>query len=139
MKNAFIILNHSLTRLQEEELRSKFGVERIVEMPQDLKRVWSDFSAWTNLTDSRVSDIVEWLDDQARTADLVVVQGEWGATFYVVDFCFYKDLIPLYASSERLYEQENLSGQRVRRTHIFKHVKFKKYLRYQEIVGGQYG
>ena len=139
MRKAFIILNHLLTKTQESELRSEFEVERIIEMPEVFKEIWGGISAQNDLFNSGVRDIIEWLKIDSQPSDVVVVQGEWGASFLIVDFCFCNKLIPLYASSERLYEQKDLKDGRVKRTHIFKHVRFKRYMRFNEIVWGHNG
>jgi len=64
-----------------------------------------------------------------KTGDFVLIQGEFGATYFTVDFCFQNNLIPIYATSKREYREEPQQDGSVVRVHRFKHVQFREYKR----------
>jgi hypothetical protein len=43
LPDLYLIFNHKITRLQEEDAGRSLGVERIVELPADLKGIWCHF------------------------------------------------------------------------------------------------
>lgn len=131
MKRAFILLNHHLTENQKDELKHNFEVEEIKEMPSRVRNVWKAIQPELQFSSSELSGVINWLNENATRNDIVVAQGEFGATFYVVDYCFQRGLLPLYAASKRHYEEQSLSDGNVKRLHIFRHVRFKKYSKYE--------
>ena len=40
LADLYLIFNHRITRLQEEDAGRSLGVERIIELPPDLKEIW---------------------------------------------------------------------------------------------------
>jgi hypothetical protein len=55
------------------------------------------------------------------------VQGDFGATFYVVDFCLKNNLIPVYSTSRRISVEKNGNNNKIVKTNIFEHVTFRRY------------
>jgi len=130
MRNAFIILNHELKNEQKLELQQLYDVSSFIELSTSLQKIWSGFQPEDDIPSLKLKKIIRWLEADGKKDDIVVVQGEFGATFYVVDFCFHHGMVPLYASSKRRYKESNHSDGSVERRHIFRHVKFKPYKRF---------
>lgn len=130
MRRAFILLNHHLTENQKDELKHSFGVDEIKKVPSPIQNVWKAIKPEVQFSSSELSGVINWLNENAVRNDIVIVQGEFGASFYVVDYCFQRGLLPLYAASKRQYEEQSLSDGSVRRLHIFRHVRFKSYSRF---------
>lgn len=77
-----------------------------------------------------IEDIVvvfkKWISQNARAGDVALVQGDFGLTYAMVNFCKEKGLIPVYATTERKVEEEKKDGVvLVKRT--FNHVRFRVY------------
>ena len=71
--------------------------------------------------------IKQWLADMALPGDYVLIQGDFGACWLMVNFAFDMKLVPVYSTTERkAVEIQNTNGttQTVRQ---FKHVIFRKY------------
>lgn len=131
MPKFFSIMNHNLSKRQKEEIVKSLGVKSILELPEKLKKIWLNLSPVGALDVDNLSQIVNWLKENTKYDDYVLVQGEFGATFYIVDFCFKHGLMPLYATSKREYDEIILKNDNVKRTHIFNHVQFRRYERYE--------
>lgn len=126
-RRAFVILSHELTLDQVEELRSAWASEEIVYLPEDLTQVWEDLSPEAESVKEAIEPILQWLKDCSYPGDLVVVQGEHGATLKVALFSYSIGLVPIYATTKRILQETRLPDGSVRQERIFKHVKFRRY------------
>ena len=124
MPRTFCLLNHQLTRKQIEELETVFCSEEVICPDQELSAMWSQI----NPEDDReevAGKRVAWLKT-ARKGDCLLVQGEFGTTFKLVDYALKNGLVPIYATTKRV-AKEVRDGERIHREYIFEHVCFKKY------------
>ena len=125
MKKAYCLLNHALTERQISELRERYGVEDIDYPTEELSQSWSQVPATKTLDVSPVQAVVKWLSS-AQKGDILIVQGEVGSTFMVVDFALKNGLVPLHAVTKRVAREER-EGEIVRRSYVFEHVCFRVY------------
>ncbi len=127
MKNLFILLNHTLTEEQIEEAKNKLKVNNIVELSLEQKNMWAQMPPDEKQHKKYVEEIINWLGKNADKGDYILVQGEFGATFTVVDFCLKNGFVPIYAVSERREEEVKHPDGSVEKKLIFKHKCFRKY------------
>ena len=130
MTSVFTILNHQISQQQETQLRQDFGIDKVFKMPEELQKIWIAVPPSGENISRILIPIAYWLKSEAKNGDFALVQGEFGATYYMVDFCFHCGLTPIYASSDRVYDEEILKDGTVLRTHAFRHVKFRYYERW---------
>ena len=74
---------------------------------------------------SIIKAVTTWLDS-AEEKDVLVIQGEFGSTFIMVDYALKNKLIPLHAVTKRV-ESEQRDGEIVHRQYVFEHVCFRPY------------
>ena len=72
-----------------------------------------------------------WLET-AEGGDVIVLQGEFSATFALVDFALGKSLIPVCAVTERVAYEER-QGEIVHRKYVFEHIRFRQYQYYKKL------
>ena len=125
MVKAFCLLNHELTQNQILELKNRFNVENIIYPPEELSRKWSQIPAEKELDKTIIGNVTNWLT-AANKGDLLIVQGEFGATFMIVDYALKNELIPLHAVTKRV-AVEHRDGEVVSKQYVFEHVCFRKY------------
>lgn len=125
MSKAFVLLNHTLTQNQTKELESKFSIKEIVYPEKELSQKWSQIPAAENVDMGIIQSIVSWLSI-AQENDVLIVQGEFGSTFMIVDYALKNKLIPVHAVTKRV-AKESRDGETVHREYIFEHVCFRKY------------
>lgn len=126
-RKAFIIISHTLSDVQREELTLKWAVKEIVTMSPELKSIWENLSPSEDSILSALKPILNWLKTEAFPGDIVVVQGEYGATLYVAVEAQNLGLIPVYATTKRVLEETTLPDGSVRQERIFRHVRFRKF------------
>ncbi|MCB4205246.1 hypothetical protein LF845_09780 [Deferribacterales bacterium Es71-Z0220] len=127
MTKLFLLFSHKLTDKQITDAKESLGVEKFVYLPDDLQVIWSQVSPYSELPLIELNRIVDWLKFEANKGDYILVQGDFGATFYVVDFCLKNNLIPVYSTSRRISVEKNGNNGKIVKTNIFEHVTFRKY------------
>ena len=103
-------------------------IDCIKTLPEELKQTWSNIEPDGELPIDVLTPIKNWIIQESNEQDYVLVQGEFGATFYLVDYCFNIKRIPIYATSIRQVEEKVQDGVTIT-NRIFKHVNFRKYIR----------
>jgi len=126
MVNLFILLNHSINDIQKKDARN-MGVKNFIVLPPDLQKIWQNISPAETKLASFLTPIKQWLSERAVPGDFVLIQGDFGACWLMVNFSFQNKLIPLYSTTERkVVEIENKDGS-IQTIRQFKHVMFRKY------------
>ena len=121
----YCLLNHKLTENQEKELSEKFQSEKIVYPSAELSASWAQVPPTERIDHGIARRVVDWLSD-AEEGDILLVQGEMGATFLLVSYALSHGLVPMHAVSRR-EESESVEGESVVKRHIFRHVCFRRY------------
>ncbi len=123
----FLLFNHTLTAAQEADARASLGVVRVIQAPPDIREVWSKVPpALAELT-SHLRPVFAWLRAEAEDGDFILVQGDFGAVYLIVDFALASGFIPVYSTTEREAVEEHLPDGSVRLIHQFRHRRFREY------------
>lgn len=131
MRKIFLVFSHQLTKGQMEDAYSTFGVDEFIYLPDDLKKVWASIPPEEESIRFCVDRIAEWIKQNSRKGDYVLIQGDFGATFLLVDFCFESGLIPVYSTTARDADERAFNDGTVKVQRIFRHVRFRKYERWK--------
>jgi hypothetical protein len=125
---AFIMTNHGITMAQQNEF-DEMGVTHIVTLSDDLKKVWSQIAPDADRK-AVAQTMIDGFLNTAQEGDIVLVQGEFGTTFVVVDYCLQKGLVPMFATSVRRTIEKTLDDGTVEKTAIFDHAGFVPYTKF---------
>ncbi|MCK9235886.1 MAG: hypothetical protein M0P09_06175 [Acholeplasmataceae bacterium] len=124
MKKILNTMQHALTSEQETDLGGMFGKHQL----QDLRDVnFELFKQLSNIAiDSNLNDLANCLLEVARKFDIVILPI--GSPAFMFTFSrlthFHRDIVFMFAHSDRVsVEKQNEDGT-VTKTNIFKHVKF---------------
>ncbi len=72
------------------------GAKKIYNLPLELQSIWSQVPTDKDLIfNDYLEDIKKFLMDNLNSGDFVLVQGDFGATYQMVNFCKLKGFIPL--------------------------------------------
>ena len=127
MTDLYLIFNHSITSLQCEEARESLSAGRIIDLPPDLKQLWSMVPPELEGINRYLMPLQDWLSSHARVADFILIEGDFGATYLMVQFAFKKGLVPIYSTTDRDAVEEHDPDGTIRLVHHFKHCRFRKY------------
>ena len=116
-------MSHTITQQQINDAQSALDVQKFVTLPTD---VWSQIPAETESVESSLLPLKAQLVTYAKKGDLLLVQGDYGATYNMVQFAKEIGLVPVYATSERK-AYEVVEGEKITTVREFRHVRFRKY------------
>lgn len=123
------IISHRMMKQQIDEAKEILKVDSIIELPQEFKNIWGNIEPKGPLPIELLKRMINWIDSNSSSGDYVLVQGDFGATYYIVDYCFKSDRIPIYATTKR-ETNEMLENGAVIVSRIFKHINFRNYQKY---------
>lgn len=124
MKKMFVLINHNLTQEQKSQALKVFGVEDIINIADD---------AWSNISPSDENILYvlnrykKELMLEAEAGDILLVQGDFGATYNMINFAKNIGIKTIYATTKRIVQELIIDGKLVTRRE-FKHEKFREYL-----------
>ncbi len=125
--NLFLLFNHELTDLQRRDAEESLGVRRIIDMPPSLKELWRNIPPELETLSDYLKPVKQWLEGEASKGDYVLVQGDFGATYIMVNFSFRNGLIPIYSTTTREAVEEHHGDGSVNLHHVFRHKMFRRY------------
>ena len=124
-------MSHDMSEIQKNDAYENLKITKIIEAPPNIKKIWGNIEPISDLNTVKLDEIVSWIKENSNKQDYVLVQGEFGATFYIVDYCFKNNLIPVYATSIRRVE-ETRQGEKVITNRVFVHEGYRRYIRYDK-------
>ena len=122
----WLVFSHKLSIEQEKDLK-RLGIDEFKYMPQEIYAIWSNIPP--EMDEAALVEFLapvrSWLDS-AIEGEWVLVQGDYGATYNIVNYCLQKRLVPVYATTKRDIRILVDSGQ-TKRISTFSHVRFREY------------
>ena len=126
-RTLFLIFNHQITDLQKDDAVNSLGTSLTKDLPRDLKELWSRIPPEMPEVVPYLEPIRKWLRAEAIKGDYVLIQGDFGACFIIVNFALAQGLIPVYSTTEREAVEEHEDDGTIKLTHQFKHHIFRRY------------
>jgi len=126
MKKLFLLFSHTLTASQEADAKESFGVEEFVTLPADLQTIWSNVPADIENLTQYLQPIRDYLVEMVELDDVVLVQGDFGATCAMASFVKSIEGIAVYATTKRNVEEKEIDGKIVK-TSVFEHIRFRQF------------
>lgn len=127
----FVIMSHVLTEKQMQELQSRFSPQEIIPLPEHLKQIWSNIPPEGPWNDRWLADIFSWLEAQLAPGAMAIVQGEFGATFSLVNWLQRRGHSVYYSTTERKAVERKTEDGSIIVQRTFDHVCFRKYPNYK--------
>lgn len=125
MKKMFILISHNLTPEQEEDAKRDRQVDEFIYVKNS---IWQNIPPENEKISNLLNEIKKSILKDAKKGDLLLVQGDFGATYIMVNFAFQNGLVPIYATSKRevveIKKDENITTIRK-----FRHIRFREYER----------
>ena len=129
MSTLFLLFSHQLTLAQQQDARQNLNVERFVSLPTDLQQLFSNIPPDLERLETYLSPIIQWIDDNCtQWEDYMLIQGDFGATYYLVNYCrSFNYACPVYATTRREVINEVNQEGAVEVKKVFRHVRFREY------------
>ena len=125
-KTMLLLFSHNLTEKQKEDAQ-KLGVGTFVSLPEPLQKIWSHIDPEADSIVSILDEIKSFVKIHTQKGDMVLIQGDFGATYHMVAYAKSLGLVALYATTKRncnTYMKNDL----LYKESTFEHVKFREYI-----------
>ncbi|GFR36218.1 CRISPR-associated protein Csx20 [Thermobrachium celere] len=122
-----LLFSHTLTDEQVREAEDKLNVEEFIYLPQELQHIWSNIPPEGELPLDILDKFKRFIEQNANQGDYVLIQGDFGATYHMVQWVKENGFIPIYATSKRVYKSITNEDGSITNMHIFKHINFRRY------------
>lgn len=123
-KKMILLLSHKLSEEQIQDAKINWGVEEFITLPNELQKLWSNFDAEAEKLD--LEAFKEFVKNEVKSGDVVLIQGDFGATFTMVKFALELGLVPVYATTNRKVIEVQVNSEIVKKS-MFKHRRFREY------------
>lgn len=121
-----LLFNHTLTQEQLSDAKASILCEEFVTLPRELQELWSNVPSALESLEEYLKPIKEYARANVQKDDFVLVQGDFGATYIMVNFLKSLGAKPIYATTSRDV-LEIREGDKVVKKSIFKHERFREY------------
>ncbi len=128
MKTFHLLFNHTLTEVQKADAVEVFGIEAFAPLPSELQRIWSHIPADIDAKAmvAYLEPMRRYLTDTLQEGDVALIQGDFGASCMMASLVRKLGGIPVYATTVRR-SVESKEGDRVLKSSVFEHVRFREY------------
>lgn len=131
-RKALVVLNHSLSKEQIEDLDKAWGVspDAVITLPPELKALWANIPPEADDIQvcAHVQPIINWArsrDIGLLPGDMVIIGGEIVATLAVMAGMD-KDILSVCATTRRESVEKTMPDGSVQKTNVFRHVRFRQ-------------
>ena len=121
-----LLFSHDLTPIQKKDAKLSYGIEAFISMPEELQRIWSNIPPMLEEIESTLLPLEAWVEMTASKDDVILIQGDFGATCLMAIFTERLGMVPLYATTIRKTKEQEQDGKVVK-TSVFEHVRFRKF------------
>ena len=126
LPDLFIFISHKLTDNQMKEAKDKFNIQNFIYMSENLQKKWSGIPADLYSLKEYLKPFRKFLVKNSVKGDYILIQGDPGAVYYLVQYVKSIDLTPIYSTSNRKVK-ETSNGIAIKSIRYFKHIQFRKY------------
>lgn len=127
MPKMLLIFSHELTPDQIEDAKNVLCINEFVSLSSDMQKLWQNIPAIEPTIANYLMNFNIFIKENANEGDYVLIQGDFGAVYLIVNFAFSIGLIPVYATTERDVVETRMSDNTVRSERLFKHKIFRRY------------
>ena len=121
-----LFFSHRLTPEQEQDAKESLKVDRFIYLPEDLQQLFSNIPPHLEDLSEYVRPFVQYLLQNAKVGDFVLIQGDFGLCYKLVQASFTLGLIPIYATTQRQTIERVENGE-VIKVSTFRHIRFRRY------------
>ena len=122
----FLLFSHSLTDEQIKDGIENLKVTKFISLPENLQKIWSNIPPELETLKSYLNEIKNFIRLNGNSGDYILIQGDFGAVYEMVEFSKQNSFVPIYATTKREVIEKK-EGDKVVKKSIFKHIKFRRY------------
>ena len=122
-----LFFSHRLTQAQTQDAKERLGIEEFVYLPPKLQQLFSNVPPHLESLDEYVRPFAQYLLEVARPGDYILLQGDFGLVYRLVEISKSLGLIPIYATTRRV-ALERQEGDKSIKFSAFEHIRYRRYI-----------
>ena len=126
MNKMFLLFSHTLTKNQKDDAMKSFGIEEFIYLPKELQELFSNVPNDLKKLSEYLTPIKLFLKEYSKEGDFVLIQGDFGATYILVNFAKSLELKAVYSTTKRVTQEFEEDGKILKKS-IFEHERFREY------------
>lgn len=123
----FLVFNHTFSPDQIANARESLHIGEIIDLPANLRHTWGNIPPGLSEISDLLDPVRNWIRSFSSAGDYILIQGDFGACYILVNFSFELGLIPIYSTTQRQAQQISDKDGSIILSHKIKHVIFRKY------------
>jgi len=128
MKKIVLLFSHTLTPSQREDISTTLNITEIYSLSTPLQAIWSQVPTDRDLVMSEyLKEIKDFVLSHLDNGDYLLIQGDFGATYTMVNFAKKYGFVPLYSVNRRI-SSEKIEDGIVKKYSEFRHQFFREYI-----------
>lgn len=126
MKKMILLFSHELSEEQCLYAQNDLGIQEFVSLPTNLQNIWSNISHDIESIIQILQPIKEFVLENTSENDTVLIQGDFGVVYNMVNFCKQNKLLCVYATTKRNSIEYIKNNKKVKES-IFDFRRFREY------------
>ncbi|MEN5387899.1 CRISPR-associated protein Csx20 [Aliarcobacter skirrowii] len=126
MNKMFLLFSHTLTKNQKNDAMKSFCIEEFIYLPKELQELFSNVPNDLRKLSEYLTPIKLFLKQYSKEGDFVLIQGDFGATYILVNFAKSLKLKAVYSTTKRVTQEFEEDGKIIKKS-IFEHERFREY------------
>jgi hypothetical protein len=127
MKKMILLFSHHLSEKQREAADCEYGIEFFLPLPEALQVLWANIPPTLESIEEVLTPFKKFISETVNDDDIVLIQGDFGAVYQMVNYCKNQNLTAIYATTKReVLEYRDEKGVEVKKSK-FEHVRFREY------------
>jgi len=122
----FLLFSHKLTATQIEDATKNFGIDEFVPLPEELQQIWSNVPPQLKSLKKHLKPLKKYLKKNLNSDDYVLIQGDFGAVYEMVNYVKKSNTVALYATTKREFTEKKIDDKIIK-TSIFSHILFREF------------
>jgi len=124
--NMILLFSHKLTDTQIKDAIENLKITNFKYLPNNLQKIWSNVPSELVDLEEYSKQFKDFVRLVAKKGDYVLIQGDFGLTCKMVEWCKKNGFIPVYSTTKRDVIEE-VKNAKVVKISKFKHVMFRKF------------
>ena len=126
MRQLFLLFSHKLTPTQELDAKKSLRVTNFIALPEELQNLWSNIPPSLEELSNYLIPLKEYIRSNAKEGDIVLIQGDFGGCYEMVNFVKRLGLKAVHSTTIRDVVEKTVNGK-VEKFSRFEHIIFRLY------------
>ena len=102
-------------------------MKKFIYLSDELQNIWSNIDPHEECIKDKLRGIFKWIEKNANRGDYVLIHGDLGATYQLVEYCKAKGLRPIYSTTKREAIERRKDDNSLMLGHKVPHVRYREY------------